>query len=130
MGEASQKGTDMTERALMALFDAGHRLSLPNGYWVRKDDDNIWQVGQGVAYLAFNIQTNVPCGRDGSFDGQALEFVKAMRPRLTEQERAVVEHWRPNINNKICRCVADQTCEYHALTAIIDRLTDANPSPV
>ena len=118
----------MTERAMMALFDAGHRLSLPNGYWLRKDDDNIWQVGQGVAYLAFNIATNVPCGKDGSFDGQALEFAKAMRPRLTEQERAIVAHWRPSEVNKICRCVADITCEYHALTAIIDRLTVKAPA--
>ena len=68
--------------------------------------------------------------KNGSFDGQALDFVKAMRPRLTEQERAVVAHWRPSEINKICRCVADVTCEYHALIAIIDRLTDANPSPV
>ncbi len=37
--------TLQNERAMMALFDRGTRLMLPNGYWVQKDDDNRWQVG-------------------------------------------------------------------------------------
>ena len=72
------------ERTLMALFDTGHRLSLPSGYWLSKDDDNKWQVGHGESYLAFHIATNLPCGKGGSFDSEAQEFAKLMLDPIVE----------------------------------------------
>jgi hypothetical protein len=64
----------MTERAMMALFDVGHRLSLPGDYWIQKSDDNRWQVGKGEMFLGFSLDTNVPCGPGGSFDAEAQRF--------------------------------------------------------
>jgi len=68
----------MAERALMALFDAKHRLDLPNGYWLEKSDDNQWQVGKDGGYLACSLISNVPVGAGGSFDGEAKRFADAM----------------------------------------------------
>ncbi len=119
----------MTERAMMALYDAKHRLPLPNGFWLQKDDDNQWQVGCHIMFLGYNISTNVPCGADGSFDGCLRDFANGMWPRLTDDERKIVEHWRPSPDNPICRCTGNTVCEYHALIEIIDRLTGSRDVP-
>lgn len=65
-------------RALMALFDRRHRLDLPGGYWLEKDDDNVWQVGQGEMQLGYQLGTNVLVGPGGSFDSEAERFADAM----------------------------------------------------
>ncbi len=63
----------------MAVFDRRHRLALPGGYWLQKDDDNRWQVGQGRMFLALHISCNVPVGDGGSIDAAIKEFAEAMR---------------------------------------------------
>jgi hypothetical protein len=74
--------TKMTDRTLMALFDPGHRLSLPGGYWMQKDDDTRWQIGQqigeGEMFLGFSLEANVHFGVGGSFDSEAKRFADAM----------------------------------------------------
>jgi hypothetical protein len=46
-----------------------------------------------------------------------------MTIKLTAEEQVIVASWRPSEKNPICRCSGDHICEYHALIAIIDRLT-------
>ena len=43
---------------------------------------------------------------------------------LSEGERKIIEKWRPSETNPICQCHGGSVCGYHALTAIIDRLTN------
>jgi hypothetical protein len=62
----------------MSLFDAGHRLALPGGYWLSKSDDNRWQVGKDGMFLGFGIDGNVPVGRGGSMDKTIKDFADAM----------------------------------------------------
>jgi len=72
----------MTEKALMALFDEGHRLELPSGYYLQKRDENTWHIGGplgGIScLLGFQITSSVPVGRDGSMDHEVKRFAEAM----------------------------------------------------
>lgn len=66
-----------------ALFGVGHRLPLPNGYWLQKDDENKWQIGGpfgGTAdvFLALNVSGNVPVGPGGSLDEEIKEFAEGL----------------------------------------------------
>jgi len=75
-----REGSRTTDRrALMAIFDRGHRLALPNGYWVQKNDDNRWQIGYERMFLAFHLSGNVPVGPGGSMDHEVQRFVEAMQ---------------------------------------------------
>ncbi len=65
-------------RAEMARFNRRHRLQLPGGFWMQKDDENQWQIGRYERFLAFHLSSNVPCGPGGSFDAEAEDFAKAM----------------------------------------------------
>lgn len=56
------------ERALMALFDCGHRLDVPGGYALQKSDDNRWQILKDGIFLGLSVESNVPVGRGGSID--------------------------------------------------------------
>jgi hypothetical protein len=71
----------MAERTLMALFDPKHRLELPGGYWLEKQDDDGWWIGQGGMNLALKITANVPVGKGGSIDHSINAFVAAMNQR-------------------------------------------------
>jgi hypothetical protein len=66
-------------KRLMALFECKHRLDLRNGYWLEKQDDDTWWIGQGDMNLALQITGNVPCGEGGSIDGSIQDFANAMR---------------------------------------------------
>lgn len=72
----------MTERAIMALFDEGHRLDLPGGYYLQKRDDDTWHIGGPLAdiscLLGFQITSSVPVGRGGSMDHDVKQFAEAM----------------------------------------------------
>jgi hypothetical protein len=72
----------MTDPALMTLFAPGHRLNLPAGYWIQKDDDTRWQIGQkvgeGEMLLGFSLEANARFGTHGSFDSEAMRFAEAM----------------------------------------------------
>jgi hypothetical protein len=68
----------MTKRPMMALFDRKHRLELPGGYWLQKDDDNQWQIGCEEMALGVSFVSNVPVGEGGSTDGKAQRFAEAM----------------------------------------------------
>ncbi|TIW56706.1 MAG: hypothetical protein E5V54_11345 [Mesorhizobium sp.] len=71
----------MSDRALMALFDQRQRLELRGGYWIEKEDDNQWQIGQGRMALGYSLTTNVPVGKGGSFDAEAKRFAEVMQGR-------------------------------------------------
>ena len=72
----------MTDPALMTSFAPGHRLNLPAGYWMQKDDDTRWQIGQkageGEMLLGFSLEANAHLGAGGSFDSEAKRFANAM----------------------------------------------------
>lgn len=81
----------MTDRAMMALYDEKHRIDLPGGYWLQKDDDNQWQIGCGDMFLAFSVISNVPVGKGGSLDADVKRFAEAMvltKERIVEIMRA------------------------------------------
>lgn len=66
-----------------ALFHPGHRLPLPGGFWLQKDDENHWQIGGPMAgtadvFWAMQVQGNVPVGRGGSMDHSMLDFSNAL----------------------------------------------------
>lgn len=70
-------------RAMMALFDVGHRLPLPNGHSLEKQDEDMWQVrgpmgGTPDVYLAMVITGTVRVGDGGSMDSAAKDFADAM----------------------------------------------------
>lgn len=68
----------------MALFDVGHKLPLPNRFWLRKDDENQWQVGGPMAgmpdvYWAMILRGTVPVSEGGgSMDWQMKQFSDAL----------------------------------------------------
>lgn len=70
-------------RARMALYDAGHTLPLPGGFWLRKDDDNQWQIGgpfggNAYVYWAMNVSGNVGVGPGGSCDMQVRDLAAGL----------------------------------------------------
>ena len=71
----------MTGRATMAMYDPNHRLALPGGYWLEKQDDNGWWLGRGELNLALKIVPNVRVGEGGSIDSEIDEFARAMTAR-------------------------------------------------
>lgn len=73
----------MVDRAMMALFDKRHRLSLPGGWWLEKSDDDVWNIGGPLGdepdvYLAMIITGSVPVGPGGSMDADVKTFADAM----------------------------------------------------
>lgn len=67
----------------MALFDTGHRLNLPNGYWLEKRGDDLWHIGGPMGgtpnvYLAMTITGSVPVGPGGSMDTSIKEFAEGI----------------------------------------------------
>ena len=74
------------DRAMMALYDAGHKIDLPNGYYLKKRDENTWQVGGPLGIqsylLGFQITSNVPVGPQGSMDSQIRQFAVAMKTHI------------------------------------------------
>jgi hypothetical protein len=69
-------------RAMMASFDRGHKIDLPNGYYLKKTDDDCWQIGGPLggasADLSLHISSNVGIGRGGSIDGDIESFAGAI----------------------------------------------------
>lgn len=79
----------MSERALMALFDTGHRLELPGGFYLQKRDDNAWEVGGLIgdtrALMGMQIGSTIPVGRGGSMDCEIKRFADAMNGIVQQQ---------------------------------------------
>lgn len=72
------------KRAIMSMFDVGHRLPLPNGFWLQKDDENIWQIGGPMAgtpdvFWAMIVRGTVPVSEaGGSMDWAMSKFSDAL----------------------------------------------------
>lgn len=75
----------MTARALMATHDPGDRLDLPGEYWLRKQDDNAWELGWGNCTWLLKIVPDKPCGHDGSIDQEIDDFVRKVGARASVQ---------------------------------------------
>lgn len=73
------------QRAMMALFDNGHRLDLPAGYSVRKDSDDRWQILKDGVYLGLSFDTNVPVGRGGSVDAEIKQIADDLNAACTRR---------------------------------------------
>lgn len=104
----------MTDRAQMALFDAGYKLELPNGYYLKKTDDDRWQIGGPIgdisADLGNHITSNVGLGRGGSIDHDIRQFADAMNDTV---ERAAAALWRAeNPDKSVFACEAEEKERY------------------
>jgi hypothetical protein len=94
---AEEEAAVTEERALMAVYDKGHRISLRNGYWLEKQDDNGWWLGRGWMNLALKIaiiQPSVPVGRGGSIDQDIRDFANAINDSAAEERHMYHDHER------------------------------------